>query len=94
MDAQGLAGDQGVGDLVPGACDDAVEGLAGDAHEARGFLLVETSGVGQAQGFPFVDGEADLIELAQRDALWFEIEGGRASRDFPGAGRAWHGIKD
>ena len=40
-DAEGVAADERFGDLGPGPADDAVEGLARDAHPVGGVLAVE-----------------------------------------------------
>lgn len=88
-DAEGVAADEGFGDLGAGSADDAVEGLARHAHAVRGVLAVESLEIREAEGFHFIRGKFDLEQVAHRNAGGFEIVGRRPVAD--AAGTEWAG---
>jgi hypothetical protein len=70
---QRFAFDQDLGDLFVGRFDNASEGWAGDIHPLRGFFLVQTLQVGQADRFQFVQGQRDLLKGRERNPPGFII---------------------
>jgi len=73
VEAESLAVDQGFGNFLMGATDDAVEGLACDAHLLGCVLAVETFEVAQADGLPFIGGEDVFFKFTHGDPGGFEV---------------------
>ena len=77
-------------DFVAGLSDDAVEGLAGDAHACGGIDPVKVLGVREPQGLDLLREQHGFLQVAQGDACGFEIVAGRLMGDMSRAGRAGH----
>jgi len=77
-------------DFVAGLSDDAVEGLAGDAHACGGIDPVEVFGVREPQGLDLLREQHGFLQVAQGDACGFEIVAGRLMGDMSRAGGAGH----
>ena len=78
-------------DFVAGLSDDAVEGLAGDAHACGGIDPVEVFGVREPQGLDLLREQHGFLQVAQGDACGLEIIAGRLVGDGSGAGWSGHG---
>ena len=78
-------------DFVAGLSDDAVEGLAGDAHACGGIDPVKVLGVREPQGLDLLREQHGFLQIAQGDACGLEIIAGRLVGDGSGAGWSGHG---
>ena len=83
--------DEGVGDFFSGGGEDAREDGAGDAHLLGGIFLVEDVQVGEAQGFEFVEGQDDFLQVEARNAAGLEAGDVGDEVNFSGLGGPWHG---
>jgi len=81
---------QCLGRFLVSPVDDAIKGLAGNAHALRCVLIVQALAVRQSHGFQFVGSKRDLLNLAQRNSRGLEIIRGRAVFDSSGTGRPRH----
>jgi hypothetical protein len=65
-DEDGLAGDQGLGDLGAAALEHTSDRLAGDAHGRRRLLVAESLEIDEADGLELIDGQRELLQVAPR----------------------------
>jgi hypothetical protein len=92
FEQNGFAIYQSIGNDTAGPLHDAPERCAGYAHLFPGLLLGQALEISQAKRLHLINGQADLLHLAQRNASGLEIaDGGVASDDtvFLGSG---HGV--
>lgn len=78
-------------DFLAGLSNDAVEGLAGDAHACGGIDPVKVLGVREPQGLDLLREQHGFLQIAQGDACGLEIIAGRLVGDGSGAGWSGHG---
>jgi hypothetical protein len=62
VDGDGLAVDEGVGDLLVSGLYNPPEGLPRDVHAHRRFLLIQTLQVCQAYRLQFINRQLDALE--------------------------------
>jgi hypothetical protein len=61
FDADGLALDEGFGDLLPGRLDDSAESLAGNIHFLCGVGMIKAELVGQTDGLHLVERQHNVL---------------------------------
>lgn len=92
FEQNGFAINQCIGNDTAGPLHDASECCARNTHLFPGLLLGQPFEISQAERLHLINGQADLLHLAQRNASGLEIaDGGVASDDtvFLGSG---HGV--
>jgi len=90
LDAKGESMHQRLRRFLMRPVDDAIKGLAGNAHALRRVLIVKPLAVGQSHGLQFIGGKSDLLDLAQRNPSGLKIIRGRIVFDSSGAGWPRH----
>lgn len=91
LQSNGISLGEGDCDFVAGLSNDAVEGLAGDAHACGGIDPVKVLGVREPQGLDLLREQHGFLQIAQGDACGLEIIAGRLVGDGSGAGWSGHG---
>jgi len=89
--SKGSALGKGDRDFMAGFPDDAIEGLAGDAHACGGIDSVEVLCVSEPQGLDLLGEQHGFLQIAQGDACGLEIIAVRLVGDGSGAGWSGHG---
>jgi len=89
-DTQGRAANQRPGHKGPGLGQHPSEGMPGHAHADSRRLGGQAFQIGQTQGFESLNGQPDLLQVAQGYALGLEIGGLGHAGHPPAHAGSWH----